>query len=146
MNPVAGERGLQQEGWRRLLPARRGGTVGLLSEAQFPDYQLITLEIVLLEIIEETPSRVHHLDQSVTGTVILPVIFQMFCEQIYPLRQKSHLHLGGSSVLLMTSEFFLDFFLWYPTHICNPFLRLVSFRFPFFFFFGVALYTPSGLV
>ena len=81
------------------------GSLNLLS-ALPPQPQLryqapIAIDVLSLQVVEQSPPAPHHAQQAAPGVVVLGVCLEVFGEVGDPPRQKRHLDLGGPGVPFM---------------------------------------------
>ena len=74
--------------------------VCLLSDAQLGDNGAVTLNILLLEVVQETAAAADHLVHTKAGVGVLLVDLQMLRELIDALREDGDLNLRGTGVVL----------------------------------------------
>lgn len=87
-----------------------------MANVQLGNDLLITLLVLVLKIVEKTSAITNHLDQAVPGTMVLRVPFQVIGKLLNPFGKNSYLHIGRTSVTIMTLKLFLDGFLVYLAH------------------------------
>jgi hypothetical protein len=78
-----------------------GGKVELLADAKATDYFPITLDILLLQVVQKPATLADHLEQPATGMVVFLMGLEMLLQLLDALAQKSDLDLRGTGVLLM---------------------------------------------
>jgi hypothetical protein len=66
--------------------------------------RLITRQVGVMEIIQQSATLADHFEQTTAGTAILDVFLQMIGQVIDALGQQSDLHVSGSSVALVQPE------------------------------------------
>ena len=88
---------------------------GLLTQTQTLDGCTVTLDILLLQIVEQITAATNHLQQTAIRMVILLVILQMGIQVIDATGQNCDLHLRGTGVTLVGSIGSDDFRLFFLT-------------------------------
>jgi hypothetical protein len=73
----------------------------LLTNAEFLDYVLIALGIVVLEVVEQATALAHHHQETAAGGVILFVRLKVVRQFADPLAQHCDLHFGAASISLV---------------------------------------------
>src|SRR5262245_31518738 len=111
-----------RHGAASMILARRDGEKGrvlrcsgtwaswaLLADTEPLDDSLVGLEIVALEVVEQSSTLAHELEEPATGMVILAMYLEVLCEIRDAIRQKRYLHLGGAGVGLVPPIALHDF-------------------------------------
>jgi len=80
---------------------RVAAQVLLLANAEFLDYVLIALGIVVLEVVEQATSLAHHHQETAAGGVILIVCLEMIRQLTDPFTKHRDLNLRTSGVFLV---------------------------------------------
>jgi hypothetical protein len=91
---------------------RCSGTLGLgalLADTEPLDHSLVGLEIVALQVVEQSSALAHELEEPATGMVILAMYLEVLCEIRDAIRQKRYLHLGRARVGLVPAIALHDF-------------------------------------
>ena len=70
----------------------------LLAQTQLGNDGAVTLDILLLEIVEKVSSLTDHLQQTAAGVMILLVDLHMLGQIVDPLGQDCDLYLGGTGI------------------------------------------------
>jgi len=78
----------------------------LAAESELGDERTITLDILLLQILEQTTALADHLQQPSTGVEIVLVLAHVIRKMNYALRQYCYLHLWRTSVALVGAMLF----------------------------------------
>jgi hypothetical protein len=78
----------------------------LFSYTQTIDDFAVTVGILAIQIIQQSPTLTDHLQQTSPGVIILPVHFEVLSEVIDALRQQSDLNLRRACVSRMLSVLF----------------------------------------
>src|SRR6266576_2453575 len=82
----------------RVWPGLGVHFAGLPAQSQFLDQCAVSLQVVLLEIGQETPSPADELEQPATRVVIFRVRTQVLRQIVDALREERDLHLGRARV------------------------------------------------
>jgi len=80
---------------------RVAAQVLLLANAEFLDYVLIALGIVVLQVVEQATSLAHHHQETAAGGVILIVCLEMIRQLTDPFAKHRDLNLRAPGVLLV---------------------------------------------
>ena len=83
----------------------------LLSKAQLINHHSITIDLVLLEVVQKPPPLPHQFEEASPRVMILFVSLKMFCQILNPFAQQGDLNLWRSRILLVVFELLDDFFL-----------------------------------
>ena len=75
----------------------------LLSQAELANDRAVTLDVVLLQVVQKTSSLTDHLLQTATAVEVLLVDFQVLGQVSDAVGQNSNLYFGGTSVALVSS-------------------------------------------
>ena len=75
----------------------------LLTDTESLDGSSVSLDVVVLEILEKVSSLTDHLEQTASGVVVLLVCLEVFCEVTDPSCKDSDLYLGRACVGLVSS-------------------------------------------
>ena len=67
---------------------------------------LVTVDVGVVEVIQQTAALTDHHQQSPPRTVVLLAVLQVFRQMVDALRQQSNLHIGRTGVLLVQLELF----------------------------------------
>ena len=73
----------------------------LLTNTQLGNYCTITLDILLLQIVQKISSVTNHLQQTTAGVVILLVNLDVFGQFVDPLGEDSDLYFRRTGILLV---------------------------------------------
>src|ERR1700758_1548331 len=88
----------------RSIAAHKAGEwppqVLLLANAEFLDYVLVTLGIVVLEVIEQAASLADHHQETAAGGVILLVCLKMVRQFTDPFAKHRDLNLGAAGIVI----------------------------------------------
>jgi hypothetical protein len=84
----------------------------LLTEPQFLDDILISLNIHPSHVVEQPPPLTDELQKTSPGVVILLVSLEMLCEVIDAIAQNGNLHLRGTRIFVMEFETIDDLLLY----------------------------------
>ena len=76
----------------------------LLANAEFLDYVLITLGIVVLEVIEQATTLADHHQETAAGGVILLVRLEVFRQFADPFAKHRDLYLGAAGIVVVGAE------------------------------------------
>ena len=76
----------------------------LLANAEFLDYVLITLGIVVLEVIEQAATLADHHQETAAGGVILLVRFEVVRQFTDPFAEHRDLNFGASGIVIVGAE------------------------------------------
>jgi hypothetical protein len=83
-------------------------TCGLLfllsAEPELLNQRPISLDILVLEVVQESPTLTHQFDQSPAGMVIFGVGLEMISQITDALAQDGYLHLGGAGIRFMLAK------------------------------------------
>ena len=86
-------------GWQSFaLPS---DNLDLLSDAELGDDSSVTLDVVLCQVVQQTAALTDHLEQALTGVVVLLVDLQVLGELVDALGKDSDLNLGRTGVVCM---------------------------------------------
>src|SRR5207248_9409799 len=85
--------------------------IELLANAERADEAAVTLEVLLLEIVEEAAALTDDLQQAAARVVILRVGLEVVGQVVDALGQKRDLHFGRTGVALVGRELHDGFFL-----------------------------------
>ena len=92
----------------RSLAAEKCGEwppqVLLLANAEFLDYVLIALGIVVLEVIEQATTLAHHHQETAAGGVILLVRFEVFRQFADSFAKHRNLDFRTTCILFVSAE------------------------------------------
>jgi hypothetical protein len=80
-------------------------TENLLSEVELRDDSRVTAFVLLLEVLQKTPSLTNEIQQASAAVVVFRVNFEVLCEVINSVCQQSHLNLWRTRVGSRTSMF-----------------------------------------
>ena len=86
---------------RRLPGGRAGWQPELLTNAQLVDDGAISLEISLLEVVEEAAAASYEFQESAPAVMIFRVGFEMLGQICDAARQQRNLHFGRSGIAVM---------------------------------------------
>ncbi len=75
----------------------------LLSQAELADNRAVTLDVVLLQVVQQTSSVTDHLLQTAAAVEVLFVDFQVLGQVSDAVGQNSNLYFGGTGVALVSS-------------------------------------------
>ena len=75
----------------------------LLADAQLVDQSAVTLDVLLLQVVQQTAALADHLEQATTGVVVLGIQLQVSGQVSDALGQDSDLDLGGAGVGLVST-------------------------------------------
>jgi uncharacterized membrane protein len=89
---------------------------GSVADAEFLDEILVASLVLLLQVIQQAPPRVDHLDQPVPGTVVFLMSLQVPGQFLDSLRQYRYLNVGRSSIVLMELKLLLNRLFIYLAH------------------------------
>ena len=76
----------------------------LLANAEFLDYVLITLGIVVLEVVEQAATLTDHHQETAAGGVILLVRLEVFRQLTDPFTKHGDLYLGAAGIVIVRAE------------------------------------------
>jgi hypothetical protein len=88
---------------------------------------LVSIEIVVLEIIQEPSSLADNLQEAASGMVILNVSLKMLGEVLDTLAEQRHLHLRRAGVRLMKPKLLHDYLTLWLSNPHNSPLFFLSF-------------------
>ena len=88
------------------LKKNRASAKNSMAQFQFFRDRLITVQVVVLQIFQQTPALADHHQQSAARTVILFVVLQMLGQMIDPLREQRDLHVRRPRVAIVQLERF----------------------------------------
>ena len=80
----------------------------LLVDAQLGDQSAVTLDVLLLQVVQQTAALADHLEQATTRVVVLGIQLQVSGEVSDALGQDSDLDLGRTGVALVGAVCFDD--------------------------------------
>ena len=70
---------------------------------------LVTVDVGVVEVIQQPAALTNHHQQSTTGTVVFLAVLQVLRQMVDALRQQSNLHVGRTGILLVQLELFNRF-------------------------------------
>jgi len=76
----------------------------LLANAEFLDYVLITLGIVVLEVVEQAATLTDHHQETAAGGVILLVRLEVFRQFTDAFTEHRDLYLGAAGIVIVGAE------------------------------------------
>ena len=76
----------------------------LLANAEFLDYVLVTLGIVVLEVVEQAATLTDHHQETAAGGVILRVCLKVVRQFTDPFAKHRDLHLGAAGIVIVGPE------------------------------------------
>ena len=76
----------------------------LLANAEFLDYVLVTLGIVVLEVVEQAATLTDHHQETAAGGVILLVCLKVVRQFTDPFAKHGDLNLGTTSIVIVGAE------------------------------------------
>ena len=76
----------------------------LLADAEFLDYVLVALGIVVLEVVEQAATLADHHQETAAGGVILLVRLKMIRQLTDSFTEHRNLDLGAAGVVIMGAE------------------------------------------
>jgi hypothetical protein len=76
----------------------------LSAEPELLNQRPISLDILVLEVVQEAPPLTHQFDQSPAGMVIFGVGFEMISQVADTLAQDGYLHLCGAGIRFMLAK------------------------------------------
>ena len=79
----------------------------LLAQVQLGDQRTVALDVGLLEVLQQTTTLADHQQQTTVGVVVLLVVLQVLVQVVDAVGQQRDLHLGGTGVALMLSEWYV---------------------------------------
>ncbi len=85
------------------LPLLSTPNVCLLSQAKLADDRAVTLDVVLLQVVQQTSSVTNHLLQTAAAVEVLLVSLEVLGQVSDAVGQDSNLYLGGTCVTLVGS-------------------------------------------
>jgi len=83
----------------------------LLSKAQLINHHSITIDLVLLEVVQKPPSQPHQFEEASPRVMVPFVGLKMLCQILNPFAEQGDLNLWRSRVLLVISKLLDDVFL-----------------------------------
>ena len=128
-NCTAGERASSGVGFQRLKKppqraqplatatllhrgrSRQPDKLRLLSQAQLLDQSAVGLDVLFLQISQQTSALTNHQQQAAVGVVVVAVQLQVLVEVVDALGQQRDLNLGGAGVALVAGIGVDDFLL-----------------------------------
>jgi len=97
--------------WPNRVCSNRGQNRGewppqvlLLANAEFLDYVLVTLGIVVLEVVEQAATLADHHQETAAGGVILRVCLKVVRQFTDPFAKHRDLYLGAASIVIVGAE------------------------------------------
>ena len=75
-----------------------------VAQFQFLRDRLITVQVVVAQILQQTPALADHHQQTASRAVILSVVLQMLGQMIDPLREQRNLHVRRPRVAVVQLE------------------------------------------
>src|SRR5262245_9991239 len=76
----------------------------LLANAEFLDYVLVTLGIVVLEVVEQATTLTDHHQETAARGVILLVRLEVFGQVTDPFTKHGDLYLGAAGIVIVRAE------------------------------------------
>jgi hypothetical protein len=76
----------------------------LFAQPELLNQRPISLDILVLEVVQETAPLTHQFDQSPAGMVIFGVGLEMISQVTDTLAQDSHLYFGGAGIRFMLAK------------------------------------------
>jgi hypothetical protein len=76
----------------------------LSAQPELLNQRPISLDILVLEVVQEAPALTHQFDQSPTGMMIFGVGLEMISQITDTLAQDGYLHLGGAGIRFMCAK------------------------------------------
>jgi hypothetical protein len=76
----------------------------LFAQSKLLNQSAIPVNVLLLEIIQETPPLSHQFDQAPAGVVIFGVDLEVIGQVTDPLAQNGHLHFRGAGIRVMQAK------------------------------------------
>ena len=76
----------------------------LLANAEFLDYVLITLGIVVLEVVEQAATLADHHQETAAGGVILRMCLKVVGQFTDPFTKHGDLYLGAAGIVIVRAE------------------------------------------
>jgi hypothetical protein len=73
----------------------------LLSQAKLLDQGPVTVDVFVLQVVQEAPALTHQLDQTPTGMVVLGMDLKVVRQVTDALAQDGHLDFRGAGITLM---------------------------------------------
>lgn len=100
----------------------------LLTNTEFCYDSTVTLDVLLLKVVEKVTSSTYHLEESASGMVILLVVLQMFGKIGNSLCEDSYLYFGRTGVVFAETVSLDDSCLFFLEHhdLLHPFIILLS--------------------
>ncbi len=87
----------------------------LLSETEFLDDGTVTLDVLVLKILQKVTSLTYHFEKSAAAVMVLLVDLKVLCQLVDPLCENCNLNLGRTCVALVDGigcdDFLFDVFL-----------------------------------
>ena len=111
------------------LPLLSTPNVCLLSQAELADDRAVTLDVVLLQVVQQTSSVTNHLLQTAAAVEILLVSLEVLGQVSDAVGQDSNLYLGRTGVALVGSVLLDDVEFYFFLHGFFTFQKNIYLRF-----------------
>ena len=80
-----------------------------MTQFKFLGNGLVTVDVSVVQVIQQPPALTHHHQQPATRTVVFLAVLQVLGQMVDALGQQSNLHVGRTGVLLVQLELFNRF-------------------------------------